>query len=168
MYRTILCVFVPTLFCYGMQKEIRTQWNRAEQCKQGKTKTTKNLLQIHISSTSFLKSGNLEMFYNELKSWTEDFWNSKKKKKDWQKGPCQNWNCGSLWKLVQCVTLLTSCKDARLLKTTAKITGICHRIFGGWGGGANKKTNTNKKLHQKNRTYTEHTNNMKKNPNSAK
>lgn len=25
--------------------------------------------------------------FSELKSWTEDFWNSKK---DWQKGPCQN------------------------------------------------------------------------------
>lgn len=43
-------------------------------CNQGETKTTKNLLQIHISSTSFLNSGNLEMFHNELKV----FWDLKK------------------------------------------------------------------------------------------
>lgn len=131
--------FCSAMFRCGMQKDIRTHWNRAAQCNQGKTKTTKNLLQIHISSTSFLNSGNLEMFHNELKDWTEVFGNSTAtktttKKKTVKMAQCQNWNRGSLWKLVQCVTLLTSCKDRRLWKTATKFTGICHWTFEGWAG----------------------------------
>lgn len=77
-----LC-FCSAMFRCGMQKDIRTHWNRAAQCNQWKTKTTKNLLQIHISSTSFLNSGNLEMFHNELKDWTK-VWTQKK---DCHNGP---------------------------------------------------------------------------------
>lgn len=77
----LMFFFCLTMFHHGMQKEKSTQWNRAVRCIQRKTKTTKNLLQIHISSTSFLNSGNLVIFHNELKSWTEELWNSKTDKK---------------------------------------------------------------------------------------
>lgn len=93
----ILLCFCLFMFRCGMQKEIRTPCNRAVQCNQEKNKTTKNLLQITISSTSFLNSGNLEMFHNELKSWTVVFWNPKRLVK---MDKCQNCNRGSLWKLV--------------------------------------------------------------------
>lgn len=47
--------------------------------------------------------------------------------------------------LCNVLTLLTSCKDARLLKTAAKFTGICRRIFGEGVGTNKKKKNTNKR-----------------------
>lgn len=76
------------------------------------------------------------------------FW---KRKKTGTKAPMPKLkNRGSLWKLVQCVTLLTSCKDARLLKTAAKITGLCQRILGDSGRVGltkKKKTTLTKKLH---------------------
>lgn len=77
-------------------------------------------------------------------------------------------------KLVQCVTLLTSCKDARLLKNRRQIYwNMLQNIWGSGREGTNKKkkqnNNTNKKNYiKKNRTYTVHTDEMKKNPNSAK
>lgn len=85
----------------------------------------------------------------------KSFWNPKGLVQMAQMPKLKPWT-GNLWKLVQCVTLLTSCKDARLLKTDAKFTGICHRIFGG-GEGTNKIKTLTKNDFKKNRTYTVHT-----------
>lgn len=73
------------------------------------------------------------------KNWTEVFWNPKTLLK-WLK--CQTCNHESLWKLVQRVTLLTLCKDTRLLKTTVQFTRIFFRMIKGWGRGLTKN-NTN-------------------------
>lgn len=80
-------------------------------------------------------------------------------KKAGEMGKCQNCNRGSLWKLVQCVPLLTSCKDARLLKTAIKFTGISCRII--VGGGANKKTTLTKYGIKKNKAYSTYQQNEK-------
>lgn len=133
------CVFVPTLFCYGMQKEIRTQWNRAERCKQGKTKTTKNLLQIHISSTSFLKSGNLEMFYNELKSWSEDFWNSKKKKKSGKRAHAKTETTEVFGSLCNVLLFWLHVKMLNFWKQPPKLLGYVTEYLGVGRRGLTKK-----------------------------
>lgn len=57
------------------------------------------------------------------------------------------------WKLVHRVTLLlTSCKDASLLKTVKE-------YLGGKVGGTNKKTKLTESSIDKNRAYTVHTGN---------
>lgn len=143
------CICVLTMFHCGMQREIRTQWNTAKRCNQGMTRTTKNLLQIHIFSLSFLNSGNLKMFHNGQKSRNHGL---RKSEKTGTFGPCQNWNHGSLLKLVQCVTLLTSCLKKKLIKMQdfwkqpPKITGLCRWIFGEGMRGTNKRTTLTKKM----------------------
>lgn len=153
------------MFRCGMQKEIRTQWNRAVRCNQGKNKTTKNLLQIHISSTSFLNSGNLEMFHNELKSWTEVFWNLKRLIK-WAHAKLKPVEVfGSL-----CNVLLfwLHVKMLDFWKQPPNLLEYVAEYLGEGGRGTNKKKTTlTKNDIKKNRTYTVH-NKMKKNPNSAK
>lgn len=129
-------VFVCPCFRCGMQKEIRTEWNRAVQRTQGKNKTTKNLLQTNVSSVSLLNSGSPETFHNELTDQLIELKSSGTPKDCWKWPNAKICIRGSLWKLVQCVTLLTSCKDfckqpPNFLEYLAEYVG--GDVGGGWG-----------------------------------